>query len=198
LFNITGGEELSMYEIDEAAKIITKSVDPEAKIKFGAVIDPSMGDAIKVTVIATGFDEMQRRPSTFRSVELEDSGDAERELPRRTGVSDMKREEPMIRREEPVHRIEESPSTRPVSAAAAFRSAPNFSVAPVQPAHSSSPSRSEMADAALFSRPQQETSSAPEKLVPPSRKNSFLSSTPPEENNDDELDIPAFIRKKMK
>lgn len=205
LFNITGGEELSMYEIDEAAKIITKSVDPEAKIKFGAVIDPSMGDSVKVTVIATGFDEMQRRPSTFRSVELEDSGSAEREISRRSGISDMKREEPMIRREEFNHHKEETPVARPASAAAAFRTQPAYSApapapaAPVVPSTvQQSPSRSDLADAALFSRPQGDSSLSPEKSSAPLHKPSFMNSTPPDESNEDELDIPAFIRKKMK
>lgn len=62
LFNITGGSSLGMFEIDEAAKVITKSIDPEAKVKFGAVIDESLGDEVRITVIATGFDENNRRP----------------------------------------------------------------------------------------------------------------------------------------
>jgi len=55
LFNITGGKDLSMYEVEEAAKFITKSVDPEAKIIFGTVIDESMDEEVKLTVVATGF-----------------------------------------------------------------------------------------------------------------------------------------------
>lgn len=62
LFNITGGKDLGMYEVDDAAKFITKSVDPEAKIIFGAVIDEEMDEEIKITVIATGFDESYKRP----------------------------------------------------------------------------------------------------------------------------------------
>lgn len=61
LFNITGGSSLGMFEIDEAAKTITKSIDPEARVKFGAVIDEEMGDEIRITVIATGFDDTVRR-----------------------------------------------------------------------------------------------------------------------------------------
>src|SRR6185503_15183290 len=61
LFNITGGRDLGMFEIDEAAKVITKSIDPDAKVKFGAVIDEEMGDEVRITVIATGFDEGNRR-----------------------------------------------------------------------------------------------------------------------------------------
>jgi cell division protein FtsZ len=55
LFNITGGNDLGMYEVDEAAKVITDAVDPEANIIFGAVIDESLQGEIKITVVATGF-----------------------------------------------------------------------------------------------------------------------------------------------
>lgn len=57
LFNITGGPDLSMYEIDEAAKIITEAADPDANIIFGSIVDESMSGEVKITVIATGFDE---------------------------------------------------------------------------------------------------------------------------------------------
>lgn len=56
LFNVTGGYDLGMHEIDEAAKVITDAIDQEANIIFGAVIDESMQGEIKITVIATGFD----------------------------------------------------------------------------------------------------------------------------------------------
>jgi cell division protein FtsZ len=55
LFTITGGPNLSMYEVNEAARVITSSADPNAKIIFGSVIDEAMGDDVKITVIATGF-----------------------------------------------------------------------------------------------------------------------------------------------
>ena len=64
LFNITGGADLGMFEIDEAARVITKNVDPDARVKFGVVTDETMGDEIRITVIATGFDEHNRRPSS--------------------------------------------------------------------------------------------------------------------------------------
>jgi cell division protein FtsZ len=67
LFNITGGSSLGMFEIDEAAKAITKSIDPDARVKFGAVIDEEMGDEVRITVIATGFDEANRKPITIQS-----------------------------------------------------------------------------------------------------------------------------------
>ena len=55
LFNVTGGNDLSMYEIDEAAKVITDAADPEANIIFGAVINENYTGEVKITVIATGF-----------------------------------------------------------------------------------------------------------------------------------------------
>ena len=56
LFTVTGGADLSMHEVNEAAKIITASADPEAKVIFGAVIDENLQDEVRITVIATGFD----------------------------------------------------------------------------------------------------------------------------------------------
>jgi len=55
LFTIAGSSDLSMFEVNEAAEVITANCDPEAKIIFGTVIDESLGDEVKVTVIATGF-----------------------------------------------------------------------------------------------------------------------------------------------
>ena len=57
IINITGGEDLGLQEVNTAAELIQRSVDPEANIIFGTVIDPEMQDEIKITVIATGFDQ---------------------------------------------------------------------------------------------------------------------------------------------
>ncbi len=61
LFNITGGSDLTMAEVDEAAKQIASAVDPDANIIFGATIDEQMVDQVKITVIATGFDETKKK-----------------------------------------------------------------------------------------------------------------------------------------
>ncbi len=66
LFNITGGSDLSMFEVDEAARIITEAADPEANIIFGAVINDSYTGEIKITVVATGFDDIKRGVSITR------------------------------------------------------------------------------------------------------------------------------------
>ena len=57
IINITGGEDLGLHEVNTAAELIQRSVDPEANIIFGTVIDPNMTDEIKITVIATGFEQ---------------------------------------------------------------------------------------------------------------------------------------------
>jgi cell division protein FtsZ len=75
LFNVTGGNDLSMFEVDEAARVITEAADPEANIIFGAVINDSYTGEIKITVVATGFDYKQsegslvRPKSTFQSAD---------------------------------------------------------------------------------------------------------------------------------
>lgn len=71
LFNITGGNDLAMHEVNEAASIITEAVDPEANIKFGAVINDSYTGEIKITVIATGFDVTPERPAIKSRTTLE-------------------------------------------------------------------------------------------------------------------------------
>jgi len=82
LFNIVGGPDLSMSEVDEAASIISKIVDQDADIIFGAVIDEKMVDQVKITVIATKFDEgrlrlmrLKNRQTTAESDENEDEDD---------------------------------------------------------------------------------------------------------------------------
>ncbi len=66
LFNITGGTDLSMFEVDEAARIITEAADPEANIIFGAVVNDSYTGEIKITVVATGFEDVRRGVSITR------------------------------------------------------------------------------------------------------------------------------------
>ncbi len=139
LFNITGGSSLGMFEIDEAAKVITKSIDSDAKVKFGAVIDESLGEDVRITVIATGFDEANKRPGS------------------------MMMSEPLQ------HRAAEPKIFQPQPPPMEVRK-PLFNPAPAQPAQNFQPSPQPRP------QPQQEESSG----------------------SDDELDIPAFIRKKMK
>lgn len=62
LFNIIGGVDLTMKEVDEAARIISSMASPDANIIFGATIDEKMEDQMRITVIATGFDDANKTP----------------------------------------------------------------------------------------------------------------------------------------
>lgn len=65
LFNITGGPDMSMTEVDEAARIISEAADPDANIIFGTTIDEELRDTIKITLIATGFDQTKQKLQQF-------------------------------------------------------------------------------------------------------------------------------------
>lgn len=137
LFTVTGGKSLSMYEVNEAAKIITASADPNAKIIFGSIIDEDMKDDVKITVIATGFG-VKAKP--IRKVEAQ-RGDL-------FG-----------------HR---APLSTPMSSAADL---PSYTPTPVMPQTQPSPAVSST------------------KPVPPKKRQGV--------SEEEDLEIPAFIRKKM-
>lgn len=153
LFNITGGADLGMFEIDEAAKVITKSIDPDAKVKFGAVIDDSLGDDIKITVIATGFDETNKRPPINFLETKEDN--------RRPGIFQPAFERPVSVKDPMPAIIPEPTSERPEIRRPLFSPKPIEPILPIQPTRGLEPASTATDDS-------------------------------------DELDIPAFIRKKMK
>ncbi len=67
LLSIQGGSNLGLYEINDAARLVAEAVHPDANIIFGAVIDDSLGDEVRVTVIAAGFDESRQRSFSSHS-----------------------------------------------------------------------------------------------------------------------------------
>lgn len=76
LFTVTGSPDLAMYEVAEAAKVITGSADDDAKVIFGANIDETLKDEVRITVVATGFDGRERRsaPNLAGDVEIAPQG----------------------------------------------------------------------------------------------------------------------------
>ncbi|MDD3647007.1 MAG: cell division protein FtsZ [Candidatus Dojkabacteria bacterium] len=68
LFNVIGGKDLSIHEVDEAAQVISSAADPSANIIFGATIDPDLDDTLEITVLATGFDKQPKRDDSISSV----------------------------------------------------------------------------------------------------------------------------------
>lgn len=61
IINVTGGSDLSLFEVDEASQLITQAASEDAEVIFGAVIDPTLNDEVRVTVIATGFSHEDKR-----------------------------------------------------------------------------------------------------------------------------------------
>jgi cell division protein FtsZ len=80
LFNVTGGSDLGLFEVNEAAEVIKEAADPEANIIFGTVIDDRMRDEVKVTVIATGFDATRKPKPAGRAVHAESATGVEQAL----------------------------------------------------------------------------------------------------------------------
>src|SRR5881392_101710 len=74
LLNITGGRDLGLFEVNEAAEIVNSASDPNSNIIFGAVIDEQMGDEVRVTVIATGFDRGRSTRTAREDVRPRDRG----------------------------------------------------------------------------------------------------------------------------
>jgi cell division protein FtsZ len=107
LINITGGPDLSLYEVNEAASLIQEEAHEDANIIFGAVIDEKIADEIRVTVIATGFGECRREPER----------DSSRYSPSRTPAT-----APV--QKAPTQPIEDQPQ--------AFASSPSFAPPPPQ------------------------------------------------------------------
>jgi cell division protein FtsZ len=70
LLNITGGPELGLFEVNEAAEVVTSAADSNANVIFGAVIDAAMGDDVRVTAIATGFGGRPRRRRVEASADV--------------------------------------------------------------------------------------------------------------------------------
>lgn len=154
LFTITGGPNLGMQEVAEAAKVITGSSDENAKVIFGAVIDENMGDNLRITVVATGFDERERPKR-------------EREEDSRTYFTPQK----------------------------AFYSASSF--LKKKPLEAVSVEEKEPSKRSFFSKPVAKEEIIEELAKPPLSKNATIANLQAKKDSDEDLEIPAFIRKKM-
>ncbi len=92
LFNVTGGPNLGLFEVDEAAEIIKEMADPEANIIFGTVIDERMGDDLQITVIATGFDHNRQHVYPGAEAEADISGGLQAGLENRDFMQELARQ----------------------------------------------------------------------------------------------------------
>lgn len=203
LFNITGGKNMTMHEIDEAAKAITDAVDPDANIIFGAVLEENMDDDIQITVVATGFDaDRKERPAVSRERSVPVSTPVQVAKPRPMPEPEPEPEpelepEPYLPPVMPTQRqpfISERPQTAPEpevvpltvpkSDPAPPRRFP--SLASIEPEDNSA---GESADASLPSY-EEKVESSPVVHKAPEPDLGF-------QLDDDDLDVPAFIRRKV-
>lgn len=145
LFTISGGKDLGMHEVAEAAKVITSSADEDAKVIFGANIDDGLTDEVRITVVATGFDSRERRTKAPGTVEVQAQGS--------WAPSPLLR----VREEEPP------------------RQRPKITYQPPSPAPM---------ERSVMPRPEPR----PQPVKPPPT---------PIQKDEEEIEIPAFIRKKM-
>ncbi len=170
LFTVTGGSSLGMQEVAEAAKIITNSADSNAKVIFGAVIDESMGEDVRITVIATGFEDRDR-PTLVSPLE-----EPEPLKPKKTYYSSnlfAKKKIPDV--DAPAPQPQMPPEPEPV------RSRDEFVRKSI---HTYRPDEGKMFEP--ISPPQPKPP-----VTPPSP------AKPAADNGSGDLEIPAFIRKKM-
>jgi cell division protein FtsZ len=105
LFNVTGGSALTLFEVNQAAAIIKETAHPDVNLIFGAVIDPNLGDEIRVTVIATGFDRTNVRTTlperTSRLDEPRAAAQPARPQPQQTHVPEKQERQERQERQAP-------------------------------------------------------------------------------------------------
>ena len=192
LFTITGGSNLGMYEVSEAAKIITQSADPQAKVIFGAIIDETMKDDVKVTVIATGFESRSGgliKPKIFAS------GSFQANAVRSTPMPQQAPSEPPEKMSFTPPRYSTAPTPPPQ---------PMYSPQPVAPELPPPAYEEEAMRRPAAPAPQpasfQPHVTPPRYAAPNVRQPTQPLSTvaaPKKSQEEEDLEIPAFIRKKM-
>ncbi len=179
LFTISGGSSLGMHEVAEAAKIITGSADEDAKVIFGANIDDSLGDEIRITVVATGFDSRERRTSSPGVVEVQAQGSW-------SSNSFLR-----VREEEPNRNLSPRPKV-------------NFQAPPPKPEMRPEPRRDTYVPPQAPVMQAQQSAPMPQ-MQQPMQMNDYQQMRPQprpmpqpqSKSEEEEIEIPAFIRKKM-
>jgi cell division protein FtsZ len=185
LLSISGGSDLGLFEINEAAQLVSNAAAPDANIIFGAVIDDALGDEVRVTVIAAGFDEgAPPRPAPVPVAQNERPAQAGRPMPPppRPAPSPPASSPPSVVVESAAPRPESSarPVTRPEEPAQAERSAAR-----------SDESATESMDSAArpkVPRPATEPSAADVSAGEPLRRRPVVF------DEDDDLDVPDFLK----
>jgi cell division protein FtsZ len=172
LYNITGGPDMTMYEVEEASKAITEAAHPESNIIFGAIVDDAMSGEIKITVIATGFETEMAKPQSKRRPMSSDESIGFHsplgEVPANPTPSSIPffNRQPLRERER-----ERTPAYQPAEE-------PDYEL-PVAPP-----------------RRERHPAESPKPYTPPKLPRDDVRTTTDDEDND--LDVPAFIRRKLR
>ncbi|RWU85130.1 cell division protein FtsZ [Janibacter hoylei PVAS-1] len=179
LLSIQGGSDLGLFEINEAARLVQEAAHPEANIIFGAVIDDALGDEVRVTVIAAGFDGgvPQQRPDD-RALGQVQSGGQSRQAPTQQRPAQQAPAQPQ---QQAVPAQQRPAQAQPQQQAAPAQQAPE------QPQQQAAPAQQAPAQA----QPQQQA--APAQQAPAQPKQA----TPPRQvtfDDGDDLDVPDFLK----
>ncbi len=210
LFNISGSSDLGMLEINEAANIITENIDPNAKVIFGAVSDDQLKKGeIQITVVATGFDNERSRPASYfgaRPVGAAAQEDTAEERPTVRNITPTpvpqtyRRDEAIVplRTAAPAPQTQNYGASQPTHQVPVQRPVATPDFEPVRISEEDSEPRLER-----MTRPTEPTRKIErvpfiieEKIQ--SHGTSFHGETKTLAEDEDELEIPAFIRRKMK
>ncbi|MGW5875847.1 cell division protein FtsZ [Nocardiopsis terrae] len=160
LLSIQGGSDLGLFEINEAAQLVANSAAPDANIIFGAVIDDALGDEVRVTVIAAGFDEPEVTGAVVRERQPVDPPEA---VAPTAGITSG-REEPSAKTAPSTADASGAPATSmpwitPSRPAQPAQEAPRPAMPPVQPPAAPEPVRQEPQRAQAPAQPEQNQSS---------------------------------------
>ncbi|MGW3367751.1 cell division protein FtsZ [Streptosporangium canum] len=208
LLSIAGGSDLGLFEINEAAQLVSNAAAPDANIIFGTVIDDALGDEVRVTVIAAGFDEPAAETKTVVPQPASRQQPAARPAPAPAVTAPVRPAPPTVKAEPRVEQAQVRPVAGPPSAAATAAETPIplapqpvQQIHPVQPAppvhipvEQAEPPRVEEAPAPPVSIPRP----APEPSQPtpisarvsdPARRRPVIF-----EEQEEELDVPDFLK----
>jgi cell division protein FtsZ len=181
LLSIAGGSDLGLFEINDAAQLVTDAAHPDANIIFGAVIDDALGDEVRVTVIAAGFDggmpkrRDQHQPALRREQNRQSNG--QQSATQRTAP-----QQPSPQPQQPAQQPVQQPAPQPAAGdqPPPSRPQPNIPSQPRQPAPEREPAP------AYYQRPREERPAEPQR---PTRQ-----PRPVEFDDPDELDVPDFLK----
>ncbi|MFB9674308.1 cell division protein FtsZ [Streptosporangium vulgare] len=207
LLSIAGGSDLGLFEINEAAQLVSTAAAPDANIIFGTVIDDALGDEVRVTVIAAGFDEPAPEPKPLPQPAARPQA-VSRQAPPPSAAPPVRPLSPTVKAEprpepRPEPRVEHAPPPpmRPVSSSQPSQAEPAPQPQQIYPVHQAQPS-AEHAEPHRVEEPHSPPLSIPRPAPEPSQPTPISArATDPArrrpvifEEQEEELDVPDFLK----